>query len=587
VPNELAPIVTANPNARRSAALPFRWKLAATTSAAVLATVLVLLIPVYLQTRRDLTGLQGQRLSAVARSAAAVLDPAVVDAAATGNNPDMFEAIRGTLRRVWAANGGSVDDLADGVLVVRRDGNGFRVVAHSQWPAGRDEYALAWTPPPGLADSLGRNAAGVSEIYAAPNGQRITAVAPVARRDAPPAGFVVTTLRADAFLGEVQAQVLRFAAFLPVLLLLAVLLSFYVASRLTRGIEAVARHAEDVASGSLRRDLQYVADDEVGALAESFRRMTAGLRTLLREIETGASEVAATSEELAAGAQEMMASTEEVASAASSIAASAAAQTAGIASIAQASQRVAERAKANAANAQAALDTADRVATSAGRGTANAEQALASMAAIAEVTQHAVPAVNALADKSRRIGKITESIGAIAKQTNLLALNASIEAARAGENGKGFAVVADEVRKLAAESAKALEQIRALAAEIREAAQTTGESIETMADRVAAGERVIRASASVLGGIGDEMRGSREAVARIVATATEQLQEATQLVQSIDAISASAQSNAGTSEEVSAVVEEQSASMGQVTESSQHLSNIANRLKGALKRFEL
>ena len=586
VPPSPDPVTTA-PTRRQRAALPFRWKLAATTSAVVLATVLVLLVPVYLQTRQDVTQLQGQRLNAVARSAASLIDPIDLDSATLGPGSPAFDRVRATLSRVWIANGGSGEDLSGGLFVVRAGPSGYRVLAHSQWAAPRPEYAAPWVAPMVLRDALAGSEARVSPLYADASGRRMTAVAPVTRRDGPVPGFVVTTLRADSFLGEVQAQVLRFAAFLPILLGLAIAVSFSLAGRLTRGIEAVARHAEDVAAGSLRRDVAYVSDDEVGQLAEAFRKMTGSLRALLREVEANAGEVAATAEQLAAGAQQMTASTHEVSGAASDIANAAATQTQGIAAISSASQRVAERARANARNAQAALEVAERVEASVGKGTSSADQALHSMAAIAEVTRSAVPAVEALADKSRRIGKITDSIGAIAKQTNLLALNASIEAARAGEHGKGFAVVADEVRKLAAESARALEQIRGLAAEIRSAAQATGESIGTMADRVDAGERVIRASAEALARIGVEMTGSREAVARIVETAGAQLNEATGLVASIESIAESAARNAGASEQVSAVVEEQGASMQHVTESSQHLADIANRLKGALTRFDL
>ena len=61
-----------------------------------------------------------------------------------------------------------------------------------------------------------------------------------------------------------------------------------------------------------------------------------------------------------------------------------------------------------------------------------------------------------------QITELTDNILSIAAQTNLLALNASIEAARAGEAGKGFAVVADEIRQLADNSRETANSIQAI-----------------------------------------------------------------------------------------------------------------------------
>lgn len=69
--------------------------------------------------------------------------------------------------------------------------------------------------------------------------------------------------------------------------------------------------------------------------------------------------------------------------------------------------------------------------------------------AISTRSTEVAEAMRALAEKTKEVRSIADTILTISNQTNLLALNAAIESARAGEAGRGFAVVADEIRQLA------------------------------------------------------------------------------------------------------------------------------------------
>lgn len=193
--------------------------------------------------------------------------------------------------------------------------------------------------------------------------------------------------------------------------------------------------------------------------------------------------------------------------------------------------------------------------------------------------------VRQLSQKSEAINSILNTITSISAQTNLLALNASIEAARAGEAGRGFAVVANEIRTLAEASANSTNDIKSIIASIQE------EVLDSVNKAVQTCEIIEEQNKSV-----EEVNSVFNKIYLTINSMSKQIDETGNLihelskskdiiVDNITSVSAVAEENAASAEEVTATLNEQATTFNKVYEKVVLLERLARDLDSEINKF--
>lgn len=266
-------------------------------------------------------------------------------------------------------------------------------------------------------------------------------------------------------------------------------------------------------------------------IEDSIGKMLVDLTDALSQIGNAASRVSVGSAQVSGGAQALAQGSTEQAGSVEELAAT----------VADVSNQVSQNAQNAVMAGEIALETTNAVAAS------------------NEQMQQMLVAMEEIDTCSKKIGNIIKTIEDIAFQTNILALNAAVEAARAGEAGKGFAVVADEVRNLAEKSALA--------------AQSTTELIETSIRSISHGVSLAQSTAADMEKVVDSSTQTSELIGRIADASHEQANAISQINVGLEQISSVVQMNSATSQESAA--------------SSEELSGQADLLKTLIETFTL
>jgi len=362
------------------------------------------------------------------------------------------------------------------------------------------------------------------------------------------------------------------------MIVVAALVMFRIAKKIAQPIVGISDVSSELAKGNFSVSVDYYSADEIGVMADNFRDMIRNNGEIIHDVSSVLSEVSngnltvntnprvnycgdfvqiekatnAIIESLNGmvfvlknTSSNVTSGSDQVSSGAMSLSQGSQEQAAAVEELAASMQDISSQVDGNAKNAAHAKELAATVKDGILLSNEN-------MDALNDAIQQ-------IEKKQNEIKMIVKAIDDIALQTNILSLNASVEAARAGAAGKGFAVVANEVRTLA---------------------QKVAEAAKTTTDLITANDEVVSKGAQIAGSTVENLRKVVkdtlvvvEKINEISDACVEQAARLDEAAIGIEQVSSVVQSNSATAEQCAAV--------------SESMNKQAGGLEGIVRRFTL
>ncbi|WP_139489619.1 methyl-accepting chemotaxis protein [Brevibacillus dissolubilis] len=370
-------------------------------------------------------------------------------------------------------------------------------------------------------------------------------------------------------------------------LLVASALAYVISRNITRPLTELLTVFGKAGEGDFTVTAVVKTKDETGKVAQGFQTMTGSLRDLIGVVKDSAESVSAASEQLHASALQSSKATQEITVNITGIAEAMSDQTEKVAETSETVAQMVEGVERIAQSAQTVHATTRQVKQRSDQGSRLISEVVHQMQVVKEQTNHSCAIVNDLQTQSQMIGKIINVIESIAKQTNLLALNAAIESARAGEAGKGFAVVAQEVRKLAEQTSSSTKEIAGIISQLQVKTNQVMTSMTNGAQEVEKGVRLATHTGEAFSQIQQSVDEVTERIESITQSVSYLVRESDEMKAAMEQVGQLNYHNTARTHDISAASEQQLASLEQITSTSQHLADMAQRLLERVDTFKV